>query len=83
MKRLGLLLLSTLILAMPLAAQKRAFTIEDLYRLKGVSELDVSPDGRAIIFTVTISDFPKAKRTSSIWMADVDGRNVARAHRII
>jgi len=75
MKRLALLLLSTLILAMPLAAQKRAFTIEDLYRLKGVSELDVSPDGRAIIFTVTISDFPKGKRTSSIWMADIDGRN--------
>ena len=26
-------------------AQKRAFTIEDLYRVKGVSSVSLSPDG--------------------------------------
>ena len=29
-----------------LRAEKRAFTIEDLYRLKSVSDLQVSPDGK-------------------------------------
>jgi dipeptidyl aminopeptidase/acylaminoacyl peptidase len=78
MKRLALLLTLTLFVMTPIAAQKRAFGIEDLYRIKGVGELDVSPDGKQVAYTVTVSDFPKGKRTSSIWISDSDGKN-ARA----
>jgi hypothetical protein len=40
-----------LALTLPLpAAEKRAFTIEDLYRLKGVQHLALSPDGARLAF---------------------------------
>jgi dipeptidyl aminopeptidase/acylaminoacyl peptidase len=59
-----------------LQAEKRAFTIEDLYRVKSISELAVSPDQKSVAFTVTVSDLARAKRTSHIWIAEPDGRNL-------
>ncbi len=64
-------LISTNVIAQP----KRAFTIEDLYRVKGVSDLMLAPDGRTLIFTLAINDLPHAKRTSRIWAMDTDGSN--------
>ncbi|HEV2719026.1 MAG TPA: DPP IV N-terminal domain-containing protein, partial [Thermoanaerobaculia bacterium] len=73
MKRLLCLLL---LAAVPALAQtKRAFTIEDFYRVRNVGELSLSPDGRAVLFTVATSDLAKAKRTTRIWMMDADGAN--------
>jgi len=57
---------------LPLAAtEKRAFTIEDLYRLKGISGLSLSPDGSKLLFEVSASDLKKAKRNTQIWMLDL------------
>lgn len=56
-------------------AQKRAFSIEDLYRVKNISDLHVSPDGRTVIFVVAISDLARAKRNTHIWAMDIDGNN--------
>ena len=73
MKRLLCLLL---LVALPALAQtKRAFTIEDLYRIRNVGELSLSPDGRSLLYTVATSDLPRAKRTMRIWMMDADGGN--------
>src|SRR5215213_4291514 len=58
-----------------LAAQKRAFTIEDLYRLKNLSDAHVSPDGRTVIFVVSTTDLARAKRASRIWAMDADGQH--------
>src|SRR5437016_9825751 len=60
------------------AQSKRPFTIEDLYRAKGVSDLTLSPDEKTLAFTVATTDLPRAKRTTKIWAMDVDGQN-ARA----
>jgi dipeptidyl aminopeptidase/acylaminoacyl peptidase len=57
------------------AQTKRAFTIEDLYRVKNLSDLTLSPDGKTLALTVTTSDLPRAKRTSKIWLMDADGQN--------
>ena len=54
-------------------AQKRAFTIEDLYRVKSISDVHVSPDGKSIIYAVAASDLARAKRVSHIWMMNIDG----------
>ena len=54
-------------------AAKRVFTIEDLYRLRQVKELALSPDGMAVAFTVTTRDLPKAQGASHIWMMNVEG----------
>jgi dipeptidyl aminopeptidase/acylaminoacyl peptidase len=73
MRRVLLLLLLLLITAPQFFAQKRAFTIEDLYRIKSVSDLDISPDGKSILYTVGTPDLARAKRTSQIWMMNADG----------
>ncbi|MBD0325574.1 MAG: S9 family peptidase, partial [Pyrinomonadaceae bacterium] len=76
MTRRVFLLLSLLLLAAPnLLAQKRAFTIEDLYRIKSVSDIHVSPDGKSVIYTVGAPDLARARRTSQIWMMNIDGTN--------
>jgi dipeptidyl aminopeptidase/acylaminoacyl peptidase len=69
-------LILLLIPVLPAHAQKRAFTIEDLYRVKSVSDLQISPDGKSAAFTVTTSDLTRAKRSSHIWRMDLDGRNL-------
>jgi dipeptidyl aminopeptidase/acylaminoacyl peptidase len=58
-----------------LGAEKRAFTIEDLYRIKSASDLQVPPDGKSILYTVTTNDLPRAKSATHLWMMDIDGKN--------
>src|ERR1051325_7939980 len=74
MKRL-LLFTLLLVVATPLLAQKHAFTLEDLYRVRGLGDLSLSPDGATVLYTVTTSDLAHAKRTTRIWMMNVDGSN--------
>lgn len=66
-------LLLPFLLALPpaLAADKRAFTIEDLYRLKDVAHLALSPDGTRLAFEVSASDLHAATQATHIWMADL------------
>lgn len=74
MKRLACLAVAFL-LAIPAIAQKRAFTIEDFYRVKSLSELSLSRDGKLAVFTVATPDLPRAKRTQRIWI--LEGAGVA------
>jgi len=64
-----------LLVAVSAFADKRAFTIEDLYRLKSVSDVRLSPDGRSILYTVGTPNLGKGKKVSHIWMMDSDGGN--------
>ena len=59
-----------------LQAQKRAFSIEDLYRVKNISDLHLSPDGKTVMFVVATSDLAHAKKTNRIWMMDTNGGNL-------
>ena len=45
-------------------AQKRAFGLEDLYRVKNLSDLHISPDGKTILFAVATPDLARAKKDS-------------------
>jgi dipeptidyl aminopeptidase/acylaminoacyl peptidase len=64
-----------LLLAVSSAFAKRAFTIEDLYRVHGIEAMHVSPDGKSVVFVQSTADLAKAKRTRHIWMMDADGKN--------
>ena len=64
-----------LLLTLPAYAQKRKFTIEDLYRIRAAEDLHLSPDGKTVVFTLITSDLAKAKRVKHIWMMDADGQN--------
>ena len=60
--------------AVPADAQtRRAYTLDDLAKLKTVSDPQVSPDGKWIAYTVGSQDVEKDKRDSDIWMVSVDG----------
>jgi dipeptidyl aminopeptidase/acylaminoacyl peptidase len=66
------LLLSSLA---PAADSGRAFTLEDLYRVKSVGEPAVSPDGKTIVYAVTTNDWAAKKKTVALWRTDADGKN--------
>jgi dipeptidyl aminopeptidase/acylaminoacyl peptidase len=76
---LAAVILATAALSLPAsAAEPRAAAIADLYRVKGVAEPAVSPDGRSVAFAVTTTDLPAIRRQTNIWRVDADGTN-ARA----
>ena len=54
-------------------AQKRAFTIEDLYRVKGVSSVSLSPDGKTVCYTASSSDLKNQKSGFDIYIMNADG----------
>ena len=53
------------------AAEKRAFHIEDLYRLKGVQHLALSPDGSRVAFEVSSQDLKTATHNTHVWLMEV------------
>jgi dipeptidyl aminopeptidase/acylaminoacyl peptidase len=57
------------------SAAKRAFTLEDLYRVKSVSGLDVSSDGKSAVFSLTVSDLARAKRATQVWRIGTNGED--------
>ena len=62
-----------LLLATPLRAAKRAFSIADQFRIVKVSDLDVSPDGRWIAYVTTHHQLDAHQRWSHIWITQPDG----------
>lgn len=64
----------SLALLMSLAAAAgtpRAFTIEDLYRLREPGHLALSPDGSRLVFELAAQDLRKSTRSTHLWMADL------------
>ncbi len=59
----------------PAFAQKRAFTIADLYKIRSVSSQVISPDGNRIAFVESSSDLPKGKSQANIYVMNTDGSN--------
>ena len=58
-------------LTLPLAAQQRAITFEDFIALKGVSDPQLSPDGKWVAYTVTTPSLQDNRGISRIWVAEV------------
>lgn len=70
-----------LITACTLFAEKRAFTIEDLYRIQSISDPQISPDGSQIAFTITQYDLKEGSSNSDIWMVKPDGSGLRQITR--
>jgi dipeptidyl aminopeptidase/acylaminoacyl peptidase len=75
------LILFCLLFAIPSHADKRAFTIEDLYRVRGLAHLQLSPDGATVVFTVATNDLARAKHVEHIWLMNANGTNVRQFTR--
>ena len=55
-----------------LAEEPTPFTVDDLARLDRVSDPQVSPDGRYVVFTVRETDFDANKGRTDLWLLDLD-----------
>ncbi len=75
MKTLLLLVLSITLLT---AAGKKPFSIEALYQMKSVSDVQLSPDGKKIAFTVTGYSLEKGSSNSDIYLMNSDGSGQIR-----
>jgi len=57
---------------------KRPITIDDMHKLKSVSDPQRSPDGKWVAYVVGTTDVEKDKRDTDIWMASWDGKQQVR-----
>jgi len=46
-------------------------TLEDLFKVKGLGGVQVSPDGRQILYTVRTANLPKNEVNTDIWMLNL------------
>ncbi|OGU62932.1 MAG: peptidase S9 [Ignavibacteria bacterium RBG_13_36_8] len=77
MKRSAMILLIFFTVLLTVSnAQKRAFTIEDLYKVKGVGSHVISHDGSKIAFTVTTSNLREQKSNTDIYLMNADGSDL-------
>src|SRR5438128_1754311 len=60
-----------LLVAAPLAAQKRAITFEDYIALKAVSDPQLSPDGKWVAYTVSTPSLEDNRNVSRVWVVEV------------
>src|SRR5437667_11973274 len=51
----------------------RPFTIDDLLKIRRVSDPQISPDGRWIAYTIADTDKAANKRTTQIYLISTDG----------
>ena len=73
-----LALLTILVMSLSAAAAKeqqpaRTFTIDDLLKIRRVSDPQLSPDGRWIAYTIADTDKAANKRTTQIYIIPNDG----------
>ncbi len=70
--------IATAALAVPVLASaqaaRRPFGLDDLARIRTVSDPQVSPEGKWVAHVVASLDVEKDKRDSDIWMVSWDGR---------
>ncbi len=72
MKRISIFLLIIISLTISTNAQKRAFTLDDIYRVKGVGALSLSPSGKSLAYTVTESFMKEGKSLTAIYVMDTE-----------
>ena len=58
------------------AQSKHPLTVDDLWAMKRIGSFDLSPDGKQIVFDVTIYNMDENKGNSDIYLINVDGSNL-------
>ncbi len=58
--------------------QKRPITLDDLARMRNVSDPQVSPEGKWVAYTVGTVDSEKDRRDNDLWMVSWDGTQQLR-----
>jgi dipeptidyl aminopeptidase/acylaminoacyl peptidase len=59
-------------------AEKRPMTVDDLFKFKRVSDAQISPDGKQVVFVVGTVNMEKNTIVSNLWLAATDGKTPPR-----
>ena len=59
-------------------AARRAFTIEDLYRVQAPSGAQLSPDGAWVVYALDVKDFGRGKSNKDLWRVPASGGEARR-----
>src|SRR5262249_6569539 len=81
MERLAVVCACLLTLGIPAAVfaeGKRPMKIDDLFRFQRVSDPQVSPDGKHVVYVVGTVDLAANKIASALWLAATDGKSEPR-----
>jgi dipeptidyl aminopeptidase/acylaminoacyl peptidase len=78
MKKLVILVFALMAISPLSFSQKKAFTIADLYSLKGVEDPQYSPDGKRIACVVKTDSLETGGTNADIYVMDDDGKNLRR-----
>jgi len=66
------------LLAVSTFAQKRLLTIEDMHKFHDVRDVQISPDGKWVAYTVSSVDVAADKSDTDVWMSSWDGTEQLR-----
>jgi dipeptidyl aminopeptidase/acylaminoacyl peptidase len=69
------------VLACAAAAAPLKFSLDDFMRLASVSDIDLSPDGNWVVYSVEEADFESDSAQSELWRARWDGSGKQRLTR--
>jgi len=59
-----------------IAQPKHNLTIDDMWAMKRIGSLDISPTGKQIVFSVTKYSMKKNSGQTDLWLVDSDGKNL-------
>lgn len=63
-------------LSLAMAAETHPFSVHDMLAMDRISEPQVSPDGKWIVFTLRKTDLEANRGRTDIWLVDVEGKNL-------
>ncbi len=67
-----------LLLAVSSFAQKRLLTVDDMHKFHDVRDVQISPDGKWVAYTVSSVDAAADKSDTDVWMTSWDGTEQLR-----
>src|SRR5271168_1759002 len=62
-----------------LAQTRRPMTFEDMMKMRRLGDIDLSRDGKWVLFSATDVDLEKNTRTSHLWIVPANGSEKERA----
>jgi dipeptidyl aminopeptidase/acylaminoacyl peptidase len=60
------------------AGETHPFTIHDMLAMDRISDPQASPDGKRVVFVVSVTDLEANKRRSDLWLVGADGNGLRR-----
>ncbi len=77
MRRIIISFSIVLLISFHLSAQEtHPFSVHDMLAMDRISDPQVSPDHRTIVFTLSKTDLDANKRRTDLWLVDADGKNL-------